>query len=133
MADGCCLLLQVSIYGDAVGLVSAAVFVLYLSIGRHVRSWMPLATYVAPVNLLAALFLCCAAVVTEGAGFDRSQHGLFGYLSSWTYLWKSAYLGAVPGIAGHVTFNALLRWLHPLLIALAGKPVSLKCFTAPYA
>lgn len=112
--------LQVNLYADCIGLLSAAFFVVYLAIGRAMRSWMPIFAYVLPVNVVAALSLCCAAVLIDGAGFDMSPHGIFGYLGSWTYFWRSVYLGAVPGIVGHVTFNALLKWLHPLLLALPG-------------
>lgn len=103
------------------GYVAAIFFVVYLTIGRTVRTWMPIFAYVLPVNAIAALVLSSAALATEGAGVNRTPNGIFGQYCSWHYLWRSAYLGVVPGILGHVSFNALLKWLHPLLIALPGK------------
>lgn len=96
-------------------------FVLYLLIGRVLREWMPLFAYVLPVNLTAALSLCACAVLIEGAKFDASLGGIFGQLADWHYFWRCFYLASVPGIVGHVSFNALLKWLHPLILALPGK------------
>lgn len=113
-------ILQVSLFGDAIGIVSAAFYVLYLSIGRTLRTWLPIFAYVFPLFSLATITLALAALITEGAKFDTSTSGLFGQYVSWHYLWRTLYLGAVPGILGHVSFNALLKWLNPLIIALAG-------------
>ena len=65
--------------------------------------------------------LFCAALVFEGVGFDTSPSGLFGLFGSWTYLWKSLYLGTIPGVVGIVSFTAVLKWLHPLVVALPGN------------
>ena len=99
------------------GLMSEVFFVVYLLIGRTLRSRMPIFAYVLPVNAIAALSLCCAALVYEGAGFNRTAQGLFGMCGSWHYLWRSLYLGAVPGF---VLFPALpfLPYLKLLLFSL---------------
>ena len=67
---------------------------------------------------IAALTLCVAAMSSEGATLDMERNGLFGWLGSWHYCWRVVYLGVCPGILGHVSFNALLKYLNPLLIAL---------------
>lgn len=113
--------MQVSLFGDGMGVISASLYVSYLSIGRTLRSWLPIFAYVFPLFSLATLTLCLAALIIEGAKFDTSTSGLFGQYVSWHYLWRTLYLGAVPGILGHVSFNALLKWLNPLIIALAGQ------------
>ena len=102
------------------GIICVILYVFYLSIGRSLRSWMPLFAYVFPLFSLATITLGIAAVTVEGARFNTSTHGLFGQYGSWHYLWRSLYLGTVPGIVGHVSFNALLKWLNPLVITLAG-------------
>ena len=113
--------MQATVYGDVVGLAAAVTFVFYLMIGRSLRRWMPIFAYVLPVNAVAALALSGCAILVEGAKFDASKHGLLGAYSHWTYLWRCVYMAAIPGILGHVSFNALLKWLHPLLIALPGE------------
>lgn len=113
--------LQVTIFGDAMGIVCSIFYVLYLSIGRTLRSWMPIFAYVFPLFTLGTITLCILALVFEGAEFNTTTKGLFGQYGSWHYLWRAFYLGAVPGIMGHVSFNTLLKWLNPLVIALAGK------------
>jgi len=65
------------------------------------------------VNSLAQVLLC-ATLTFEGVSFDASPTGLFGLFGSWSYLWRSVYLGAIPGVVGMVSFTAVLKWLHPL-------------------
>ena len=65
--------------------------------------------------------LFCAALTFEGVGFDTSSSGLFGLFGSWAYLWKSLYLGIIPGVLGVVSFAAVLKWLQPLVVALPGE------------
>ena len=77
---------------------------------------MPIFAYVLPVNAFAALSLCCAALISEGAGFNTTAQGLFGMYGSWHYLWRSLYLGAVPGL---LPFLPLLAFLKiPLMMVL---------------
>lgn len=123
MASITACVLQATVYGDMMGLTASLMFVLYLLIGRSLRSWMPIFAYVMPVNVMAAISLCTFAIVLEDASFDASIHGIFGQFGKLHYFVPCFYLGAVPGILGHVSFNALLRWLHPLIIALPGKPL----------
>ena len=116
---------QATVYGDIMGLAGSILFTLYLLIGRSLRTWMPIFAYVLPVNGTAALGLCASAVVLEGAGFNGSLTGLFGQFFHWQYFWRCFYMAAVPGIVGHVSFNALLKWLHPLIIALPSRSSAL--------
>ena len=102
------------------GLAAAIMFVNYLLIGRSLRTWMPIFAYVMPVNVMAAIALCICAMLFEGSSFNASVHGIFGQFGSSRYFLRCLYLALVPGILGHVSFNALLKWLHPLVIALPG-------------
>lgn len=71
---------------------------------------------------LAAVLLGGASAVAAGPS------GAAGWLqySRWYYV---AYLGVFPGILGHLSFNLLLKYMHPLAIALscALEPVSGLC------
>ena len=52
----------------------------------------------------------------EGASFTRKgPPGVFGWVDT-HYLPAVAWLGAGPGIMGHTSFAALLRWMHPLQV-----------------
>ena len=44
-------------------------------------------------------------------------NGVAGWIMS-KYLVGVVYLAVIPGILGHTSFNALLKYLHPLAIAL---------------
>ena len=43
--------------GDLASLMAAAAMMGYLSVGRHLRSWMDLFVYVFPVTLVSAILL----------------------------------------------------------------------------
>ena len=45
----------------------------------------------------------------------KGPPGVFGWVDI-TYLPGVAWLAAGPGIMGHTSFAALLRWLHPLQV-----------------
>lgn len=45
------------------------------------------------------------------------ESGVAGWIMS-KYIVGVVYLAVVPGILGHTSFNALLKYLHPLAIAL---------------
>ena len=92
---------------------------------------MPIFAYVFPLFTLGTITLCILALVFEGAEFNTTTNGLFGQYGSWHYLWRAFYLGAVPGIMGHVSFNTLLKWINPLVIALAGKMLLLILVLTP--
>lgn len=66
----------------------------------------------------AAGFLTVSAVSFGGASVASSgRTGVAGWITS-KYLPGVIYLAVIPGILGHTSFNALLKYLHPLAIAL---------------
>ena len=101
--------------GDMVALLGAATVSVYLVIGRHLRAWMPLWIYTFPVigvaylTSLGLLFLL---------GEQPSVMGIFGFLQL-PFLPFALYLGARPGMSGHVILNYLVKYLPPLMIATA--------------
>ena len=113
---------QPHVSGDLASLAAAAAIVGYLEIGRRLRRWMPLFVYACPVTGAAALMLTLAALATESAAADSAgvRGGvLLGWVLKWEYAACVVYLALGPGIVGHTGFNALLRWLTPLSVALA--------------
>ncbi len=111
---------QVSLRGDLEALAAATVFAVYLTIGGELRAWMPLFLYAVPVNGVAALVLCSVGLVFEGATpWGAGRQGVFGYLTNGRYAGVSVYLALVPGIVGHTSFNAVLKYISPMIITLA--------------
>ncbi|KAL6775781.1 hypothetical protein ACKKBG_A18460 [Auxenochlorella protothecoides x Auxenochlorella symbiontica] len=110
--------------GDLAALAAAALFVAYLSIGRRLRAWMPIFTYSTLVTEAGAAVLTLAAACIEGSTprhDPRSAHyGLFQWASSASYFPKIAYLAVVPGLLGHTGFNALVKYMDPLILTLVG-------------
>ena len=103
---------QPSLAGDMLALLGAAAFVVYVSIGRHLR-WIPIWIYAFGFNMGAywtSLFFSFAL------GENPSVSMVFGYLR-WPYVWCAAYLGAGPGIGGHATLNYLVKFLSPLTVS----------------
>lgn len=43
----------VTLVGDLVSLISACLFLVYMAIGRQLRSWMPVFVYMLPVTLVS--------------------------------------------------------------------------------
>lgn len=82
---------------------------------------MPLFVYACPVTGTAALALTFAALVFEMSASVAAgvRGGVIGWLLNGKYAACVMYLAIVPGIVGHTGFNALLRWLTPLSVALA--------------
>lgn len=110
---------EVTVLGDLLALSASVAVIPYLLIGRKLRSWMPLFIYAAPVTLLAACQLTLAAIIVEGSNFFTvGSGGVFGWMGSMHFLPFVLYLGFVPGIIGHTGINALLKYMHPLIIAL---------------
>ena len=72
---------QVTVAGDMAALGSALFVIGYLTIGRLLRSWMPIWLYAALVTGTAALLLSLAAVaVSPAQPFVLGTGGLFGWL-----------------------------------------------------
>lgn len=118
---------QVTLAGDFAGFLTAVFFCGYIVIGAHLRRWLPIFLYATPVTGFAALLLSMAAFSFEqgqwfgsgGEAAQRRHQGVFGWLMDKSYLPKILYLAAVPGIIGHTGFNAVLKWMPPLLVTLA--------------
>ena len=111
---------QVSLRGDLEALGAATVFAVYLTIGGELRGWMPLFLYAVPVNGVAATTLCSVGLIFEGAvPWGAGRRGIFGYLTDGRYAAVSIYLAIVPGIVGHTSFNAVLKYISPMIITLA--------------
>eukprot|EP00814_Leptocylindrus_danicus_P000013 CAMPEP_0116015310 /NCGR_PEP_ID=MMETSP0321-20121206/6767_1 /TAXON_ID=163516 /ORGANISM="Leptocylindrus danicus var. danicus, Strain B650" /LENGTH=440 /DNA_ID=CAMNT_0003485069 /DNA_START=28 /DNA_END=1350 /DNA_ORIENTATION=+ len=107
--------------GDLAAFVGAFAVSIYLVIGRNCRSWMPLWLYIFPVVVSSALSSLILALFdseqpTQWSGL--SQTSVFGFLNV-HYLPYAMYLGIGPGIAGHTVFNALLKYMSPLIISTA--------------
>ncbi len=76
------------------------------------QHWICMAGSAAGMLTLAAVGIGGASVVEAGKG------GVAGWTQS-GYLPGVAYLALVPGVLGHTSFNALLKYIHPLVIALS--------------
>jgi drug/metabolite transporter (DMT)-like permease len=110
---------EVTVVGDLLALSASAAVIPYLLIGRKLRAFMPLFIYAAPVTLLAALQLTLASLLVEGSKiFSAGSGGVFGWVASTHFFPFVLYLGIVPGIVGHTGINALLIYMHPLIITL---------------
>ncbi|KAL6775784.1 hypothetical protein ACKKBG_A18460 [Auxenochlorella protothecoides x Auxenochlorella symbiontica] len=85
---------------------------------------MPIFTYSTLVTEAGAAVLTLAAACIEGSTprhDPRSAHyGLFQWASSASYFPKIAYLAVVPGLLGHTGFNALVKYMDPLILTLVG-------------
>ncbi|CAL8468535.1 g8075 [Coccomyxa elongata] len=58
---------EVTLVGDLACVIASVAVIAYLSIGRHLRAWMPLFVYAYPVTGSAAGFLTVSAVSFGGA------------------------------------------------------------------
>ena len=112
--------MQVTLAGDFSAFLTSVFFCGYIIIGAHLRKWLPIFLYATPVTGFAAFLLAAAALTVGEATITGSGNtGLFGWVTDKAYLPKILYLAIIPGIVGHTGFNALLKWMPPLLIALA--------------
>ena len=82
------------------------------------------AGWMIPLNGVRKALLVQMGALVLSAGslaIDRSSPaktgpgGLFGWVHE-RYLPATAWLAAGPGLLGHASLNALLRWLHPLQV-----------------
>ena len=111
---------HVTLIGDAAAFASAIANVIYLLVGKKLRSYQPIFVYAAPVTGLAALFLSIAGFLFEGRAFiGPDRHGIFGWMASARYAPWVIYLAIGPGIVGHTGLNTVLKYLSSLTVALA--------------
>ncbi|KAJ7524464.1 hypothetical protein O6H91_17G007000 [Diphasiastrum complanatum] len=111
---------EVTLAGDLAAFLSAAAFAVHITAGSHLREWMPLYVYVFPITAGAALFLGFAGIVIEG--FLQSSFGRVSGPFSWfkqEFLFPNLFLAIGPGFVGHTGFSAVLRYVSPLLVAMA--------------
>jgi len=94
---------DVHLIGDAAAFTACIAFVPYLLIGRHLRVWMPLFVYAAPVTFLAAGCLTLAGLAEGSKPFAAGKEGMVGWIASTHFLPLILYLGIVPGIIGHTS------------------------------
>lgn len=107
--------------GDLAAFLGAFAVSIYLVIGRSCRSWMPLWLYIFPVVVTSAISSMMFALLDSeqpAKWSGLSETSVFGFLNM-CYFPYALYLGVGPGIAGHTVFNALLKYMSPLIISTA--------------
>lgn len=109
---------EVTLIGDLAAFAGAVFVVGYMIISRKLRKGgMPIFLYSLPVTAIAALLLTLLAVLYEGALPFSSLDGVgsFGWFG--VSLLAVLFLALVPGLMGHNSINASLRWLPTILIS----------------
>ena len=101
--------------GDLVALSGAATVTLYLTIGRHLRQWMPLWIYAFGVKGVAWFTSLAWALSSDPT---LQWRDIFGFLFT-PYIWLALYLGAGPGVCGHTLVNGLIKYISPLTVSTA--------------
>ncbi len=119
-----------SLHGDIAAFMGAVAMCVYLTIGKHVRSWLPIWLYVFPVIGFASI-TCLMFALLDNDLNDRvmwtgmSHTSVFAFFSK-EYFVYALYLAIGPGIFGHTMINTLLRYISPLIVstALLSEPVT---------
>jgi drug/metabolite transporter (DMT)-like permease len=110
-----------ALLGDALALIGAAAGAAYFVIGRGMRAAMPLAPYLALVNLVAGVGLLAMALVTGAALAGLPAHS-----------YAAIALGAVvASVGGHTLLNAVVRRMptHFVALAILGEPIGASLIT----
>lgn len=106
---------EATLRGDALAILGAVMAAGYLLAGRSVRQSLDLTSYAFSVYTMAALILlvCCFLTGSPLTGFSKE-----------TYL-ILLFLGLVPQLIGHTTFNWALKYLPATVVAvlILGEPV----------
>ncbi|CAM6121130.1 unnamed protein product [Calypogeia fissa] len=108
---------QSTYIGDFIALCASAAMAGYLTVGKKLRSWMPLFVYQFPVTVLTAIILGTAGLLLEG--WNSSGHGNISGLFGWfrkDYFLRTIYLAIGPGLVGHVGYSFVLRYSSPLVM-----------------
>lgn len=119
-----------SLHGDIAAFMGAVAVCVYLTIGKHLRSWLPIWLYVFPVIGFASI-TCLIFALVDNDHDDRvmwtgmSHASVFAFFSK-QYFFYALYLAIGPGIFGHTMINTLLRYISPLIVstALLSEPVT---------
>jgi drug/metabolite transporter (DMT)-like permease len=110
-----------ALFGDALAIGGAITAAGYFTIGRRLRSAVPLAAYMAAVNAIAAVVLVAAAAIadTPVRGFASSVYAAM------------ALCALVPSLIGHTLLNWTVRRVRVHLVALAilGEPLGASLLT----
>ncbi len=109
---------EVTLIGDIAAFAGAVFVVGYMVISRRLRSeGMPIFLYSLPVTAISAILLSILAILFEDATlFSISGNSAtFGWLGP--NLLLVLFLAFVPGLMGHNSINASLRWLPTILIS----------------
>ena len=104
-----------ALLGDALAVLAALVWGIYLVTARHLRARIDFLSFVTFIYAGAAVFLLIAVAI--------GGYSLFGY-STQTYL-MMALLALVPQLIGHSAANFALRFIPATLVSVAilGEPV----------
>ncbi|CAM6089056.1 unnamed protein product [Calypogeia fissa] len=103
--------------GDFIALCASVTMAGYLTVGKKLRSWMPLFVYQFPVTVLAAIILGTVGLLLEG--WNSSAHGNISGLFGWfrkDYFLRTIYLAIGPGLVGHAGYSFVLRYSSPLVM-----------------
>ncbi len=98
-----------NLLGDSLALLSGLAAAGYLTVGRHLRLRLPLATYLLSVYGASALFLGLAALLSGApfTGFDRRTWAMLGLLALF------------PSALGHSLVNYALRHMESYRVSLS--------------
>lgn len=104
-----------ALLGDALAVLAALVWGIYLVTARHLRAKIDFLSFVTFIYAGAAVFLLIAVAI--------GGYSLFGY-STQTYL-MMALVALVPQLIGHSAANFALRFIPATLVSVAilGEPV----------
>jgi drug/metabolite transporter (DMT)-like permease len=104
-----------ALLGDALAVLAALVWGIYLVTARHLRAKIDFLSFVSFIYAGAAVFLLIAVAI--------GGYSLFGY-STQTYL-MMALVALVPQLIGHSAANFALRFIPATLVSVAilGEPV----------
>lgn len=104
-----------ALLGDALAVLAALVWGIYLVTARHLRARIDFLSFVTFIYAGAAVFLLIAVAI--------GGYSLFGY-STQTYL-MMALVALVPQLIGHSAANFALRFIPATLVSVAilGEPV----------
>lgn len=110
-----------ALIGDGLALVGAVTAAAYLVVGRRLRAALPLAPYLAGVNLVAGSLLALVMLVTgtPATGFAGEDYAAM------------ALAAVVPSVIGHSLFNWSVRRVpvHLVGLAILGEPVGASILT----
>lgn len=110
----------VTLAGDAAAFAGGAVIIAYLEGGARLRQWVPTFVFALPVTAVASLALGGLSLALEGAvAAGTGPAALFGFAGSPRRAALALAAAAVSGILGHTAMNAAVKFVSPLVLAVA--------------